>query len=170
MLEDLIKYKDYENIKYCLILSQTFYKITNESSNSKVFLQAIIAKHHIWKNFEFWEELIKYSVIEEINLQSLGIPNNLEEENDKNNNIVFSQLLSLSYQILIFIKEKDKIKDLILKFIKVYQLPEQFSNQLLKTIEEIQIDVNESIYKQQTQNQKIEEDDDNTGVIEIRNG
>lgn len=57
------KVKDYEIIKTCMILSTTFYKKLDD----KILLQKEIMKNEIWKNPNFWEEIIDYSIKEEIN-------------------------------------------------------------------------------------------------------
>ena len=46
-----------------MILSTTFYKKLDD----KILLQKEIMKNEIWKNPNFWEEIIDYSIKEEIN-------------------------------------------------------------------------------------------------------
>ena len=55
--------KDYESIKTCMILSQIFHKSLDDSISS----QKEIMKNEIWKNLNFWEEIIEYFIKEEIN-------------------------------------------------------------------------------------------------------
>lgn len=60
VIDELIVQNDYENFKYCLILSQTFYKDSaNDFSNNKIYLQNAIEVNNIFKDSEFWEEIIK---------------------------------------------------------------------------------------------------------------
>jgi len=49
--------KDYESVRYCLILSQTFHRIN--SKNVKITLQNEIMSDHIWNDLLFWEEILK---------------------------------------------------------------------------------------------------------------
>jgi len=60
VIDELIVQNDYENFKYCLILSQTFYKDSaNDFNNNKIYLQNAIEVNSIFKDSEFWEEIIK---------------------------------------------------------------------------------------------------------------
>ena len=47
--------KDYENAKYCLIISQTYFFTENEK---KIFLQTLIENHILLKQLDFWETYI----------------------------------------------------------------------------------------------------------------
>src|SRR4051794_33012757 len=66
ILDETLKEKDYESAKFCMIISQTFYKIHTDPNKPRIFLQEAIELHDIWKLTEFWEGIIKYSINEEI--------------------------------------------------------------------------------------------------------
>jgi hypothetical protein len=60
VIEELILQSDYENFRYCLILSQTYHKDSiNSYNNSKVYLQNAIEVNNIFRDINFWEEIIK---------------------------------------------------------------------------------------------------------------
>lgn len=60
VIDELVKNRDYENFRFCLILSQTFYKDSaNNYTNSKVYLQSAIEVNNIFRDLEFWEEILK---------------------------------------------------------------------------------------------------------------
>ena len=61
ILDEVVVQKDFEAAKYCMILSQTFFKKSTDPSNQNIFLQNTIENHDIWKNMEFWEQIIKCS-------------------------------------------------------------------------------------------------------------
>ena len=55
LLEDYDEKTEYEAIKFCLILSQTFYMV---KCSLKIFLQESIIENKKLNNFLFWEEFI----------------------------------------------------------------------------------------------------------------
>ena len=55
LLENIYQDKDFMVSKYCMILSQTFYKLENEK---KHYLQDAIEKNKLFDNLDFWEEYI----------------------------------------------------------------------------------------------------------------
>ena len=64
LLEKSIEYEDYECIKFCMILSQTFYL----QGEKKVSLQSGIALNQIWQDKNFWKNIIEYSIYEDLNI------------------------------------------------------------------------------------------------------
>jgi len=42
-----------------MILSQTFYRVSTELNNPRLFLQLSIESHEIWRDMETWEGIIK---------------------------------------------------------------------------------------------------------------
>jgi len=59
ILNEIYKDKDYESAKACMILSQTFYRVSTELSTPRLFLQIAIESHIIWKDMEIWEWILK---------------------------------------------------------------------------------------------------------------
>ena len=60
VIDEMINNKDYENIRFCLIISETFYKNPkNDFNNSKIFLKSVMEVNNSFRELNFWEELIK---------------------------------------------------------------------------------------------------------------
>jgi hypothetical protein len=57
ILDEVIKEKDYECARYCIILSQTYHYF-DELDNTKYFLQKKIENHELLKMSDFWENFI----------------------------------------------------------------------------------------------------------------
>jgi hypothetical protein len=55
ILDEINIVKDYENAKYCLIISHTYFYLED---NIKIFLQTKIENHILLKNIDFWETYI----------------------------------------------------------------------------------------------------------------
>ena len=106
-----------------MVLSLTFYK--PNSQNKKQFLHAKISNHPIWKTLNYWESLIFESIKEEIENQK---EYNLEKNETKNEttsrykNIIFGQLASFSYNMLIFNFDKKVVKKSILNFCENHEI------------------------------------------------
>jgi hypothetical protein len=134
MNEDI---KDYESARYCIILSQTYHYINDKSE--KISLQEKIENHEILKKSEFWENFIAYSIFQEIERQNSMENNNNETEEDKNtriSNIVFSQLLPITDNMLSFEVDKENIKEVIFAFSKQYGIPNELNDHLISMVEE----------------------------------
>ena len=58
VIDELFLMNDYENFRMCLILSETFYK-SSGINNTKVYLSSSIELNKVFKDLNFWEELIK---------------------------------------------------------------------------------------------------------------
>ena len=100
----------------------------------------------MWKNFEFWEELIKCFlkiILDSINEEMLNQQNyniysfeNPAEKQKRIQNIVHGQLISFIYNLLSFDISKERVKELVEKFVDYYQLSEDQLKNLFKNIEE----------------------------------
>ena len=115
------KVKDFESIKTCMILSQTFYN----SLDNKISLQKLILKNEIWKKNKFWEDIIEYFIKEEINTKNgflVFLEENEEKRKERINNCVNSVLVTFSYNMNLFKVNKDDRKVIINHFTKKYKV------------------------------------------------
>ena len=128
---------DYISIIIIISLSSTLYKIS-ENSNEKIFLNKYIKIHKIWKRYEIWKGVIKYSINEEMHNQKNF--NRYSEENFENkkkriNNIVKFQLSSYLYNLINFDIKNNIINDIISEFKAYYELNKEIVEEFNKLIE-----------------------------------
>jgi len=113
--------KDFESIKLCMILSQTFYKI----SNDKIFLQTEVKKNEIWKKRSFWEEIIEFSIKDEIHNTKgfkIFLEESEEEREERVKQAANSILITFSYNMQLFDMSKEERKEIINKFVNKYNI------------------------------------------------
>ena len=164
MTNTIARDKDFHTAKNLIILSQTYYYLTEE--NYKYYMFEILKKNDIFRNYKFWEAYIYFSIDNEIiktikNDKRNGtlIKKNQKESDDLYGRIVFAQLVSMADNMINFNFDTKKLKELIKPIIKHYNLNEEsitiiddiiHKNNLRKSIllnDEIkQFDVNE-LYK-----------------------
>lgn len=135
ILDHVLVDKDYESARYAIILSQTYHYFTEEGL--KVSLQDKIERHEVLKNMSFWENFIAYSIYEEIEKQNNSdISESEEDKNSRIANIVFSQLLPITDNMLSFEVNKDNIKSCIISFSKQYNIAEELNQHILTMVDE----------------------------------
>lgn len=164
MTNTIARDKDFHTAKNLIILSQTYFYLTEE--NYKYYMFEILKKNDIFRNYKFWEAYIYFSIDNEIiktikNDKRNGtlIKKNQKESDDLYGRIVFAQLVSMADNMINFNFDMKKLKELIKPIIKHYNLNEEsitiiddiiHKNNLRKSIllnDEIkQFDVNE-LYK-----------------------
>ena len=76
--------KDYETAKLVINLSNFIFRLINDETNEKICLINDLKSEKILKNYEFWNELIKYEIIEEIYNQKMTNLINKKERNEEN--------------------------------------------------------------------------------------
>lgn len=160
ILDETVKEKDLESAKFCMILSQTFYKASSDPNNPRVFLQYAIEGHEIWKKTEFWEGIIKFSIHEEIHNRRSYTPNDQESPDDKQmriQSIAFGQLLSFTFNMLSFEIPKERVREVIHSFCKSFKIPEELALQILKSVDEYTSTIDQQV--------KMDIIDDNLSVI-----
>jgi hypothetical protein len=154
ILDKVIIDKDFESARYCLILSQTYHYI---DENKKISLQQKLENHLLFHTIDFWESFIACiidfiidSIYEEIEKQNKIMGNN-ENDHDKNQrivNTVFSQLYPICDNMLTFMLEKEKIKELISGFSKQYSLGQELDDHLIKIIDDYPYEVEQNKLKE----------------------
>lgn len=160
ILDETLKERDFESAKFCMILSQTFYKIGTDPNSPRIFLQEAIEGHELWKQTEFWEGIIKYSVNEEIHNQrayTAYVAESAEDKQMRIQSIGFGQLLSFTFNMLSFEISKEKVRDTINSFCKQYKIPEEMSSQIIKSVDEYTSTIDQQV--------KMDIIDDNLSII-----
>lgn len=116
-----IKNEDYESIKTTIILSQTFYLETDK----KLFLHAGIASNENWKDKEFWEKIIDYSIDHDIN-NSQGFFKFFEEDSKSRKHrvesAITSNIITFLFNMKLFNFPEENYKDIIEDLIKKYKI------------------------------------------------
>lgn len=125
-LNTVFRDNDFYTAKNVIILSQTFYHMKN---NKKIYLQKKILNHPIINQNNFWKELINYSLNQELNNLKKSQPN--KDSNQFHlNNLVFSQLLPLSDNMLEFGLSQDRIKEIISPVVEQYHLDKELEDSI----------------------------------------
>ena len=90
---------DFESYKLIIILSTSLYKNNyseENKNNPRIFLQNYVKECPVWKQFNFWEKIIQYEIVEEMSKQKKINILNLSKEN-KENKFKRIQLIAKSY-------------------------------------------------------------------------
>ena len=119
------KEKDFISIKLIMIISTNLFKINRISNKPRIFLHNYLIKNNIWKDFYFWQNLIKYDIIEEMHNQKKY--NLFSNENDVLKNIrikdiVKSQLNTNLYNMISFEVNYPLMSKIINYFSNFYKL------------------------------------------------
>ena len=121
LLDSAILDQDFESIKLCMILSQTFYL----EGEKKILLQSGITLNTIWQNKDFWVKMIEYSISEEIN-NGKGFLIFLEEDSKSREkrveSAIMSTLITFLFNMKLFGYPEDDIKIIIDEFIEKYKI------------------------------------------------
>ena len=121
LLENSIKEEDYECIKLCMILSQTFYL----QGDKKIILQSSINSNPIWQSKDFWLKMIEFSINDEIN-NSKGYMIFLQESMESREKIaestVISNLITYSFNMKLFGYPEEDANVVIDELIQKYKI------------------------------------------------
>lgn len=145
MVDRISEDKDYESMRYLLIMCQTYYYINKEKK--KFYLVKFIEKHQLFQADEFWEFYFSDSIFQEIEKSNKTEEAEIETQKEKDkrfSNVVFSKLLSIAHNMMDFQIDKKKIQNLILIFSKQYSVDESLEKQIVSMIDEIVYDDNKS--------------------------
>ena len=136
--------KDYETAKIVINLSNYIFRLINDETNEKICLISDIKSEKVLKNYEFWNELIKYEIIEEIYNQKLSNLKNKKDEKININKIVFNKLNVYLTQMVKFCCRSNYMRQILEKFKDYYKLDEIIIKELNNQIDEYEkIDQNQ---------------------------
>ena len=128
---------DYISIIKIISLSSSLYKIA-ENSNEKIFLNRYIKSHKIWKRYEIWKGIIKYSINEEMHNQknfNRYTEEKVENKKQRINNIVKFQISSYLNNMIYFDIKNNIIDDIISEFKYYYDLEPNIIEEFNKIIQ-----------------------------------
>ena len=129
-----VKENDYHCVEMVIILSKTYYTLMDKKN--KIYIQNLILNNECFKSKNFWEELLVYSISKEV-VQSVkrdNIPREDEKKiKTKNDNIIFSQLLSIIDNMFDFGVDGNLVKEIIEPKIQFYKVDDKLS----KTINDV---------------------------------
>ena len=154
-------YLDFESYKLIIILSTSLYKNHFSQENRgkpRIFLQNYIKDCPIWKQFNFWEKIIQYEIIEEMSKQKKLNLLNLTKENKENKFkriqlIAKSYLNSYLYHMISFHVNLNIINDIISFFSNYYFFEKttiDFLNNILKAYKKEEIIISEEDSNKET--------------------
>ncbi len=131
------KEKDFISIKYVMVIATNLFKINKVSHKPRIFLHNYLLNNKIWKEFNFWENLIKYDIVEEMHNQKKY--NLYTEENDLLKNIrikdiVKAQINSNIYNMISFEVNSSLINKIINYFSNFYNLQKSVIDSLNQII------------------------------------
>ena len=119
ILDKSILDDDYESIKLCMILSQTFYL----QAEKKILLQSSLTLNIIWQDKIFWERMIEYSINDEINNSkeySMFLNEDGKMRQKRVESAIMSNLITFLFNMKLFGYPEDKSKIVIDEFIQKY--------------------------------------------------
>ena len=171
--------KDYESEKLILNFATSFYQISGTNQKKKEFIQNNLSNNKLFTKYEFWKELIKYNIIEEMyNQKKYNLFSNKKEDEEKNFNrikeIVITKInLHINYMID-FNCKFSFMKQILQEFKEYYELNEEDIKKIENKInkynkkddEELNInnDINNDI---EIKNEKEKSNDDLTENLNI---
>ena len=128
--------KDYETAKLVINLSNFIFRLINDETNEKICLINDLKSEKILKNYEFWNELIKYEIIEEIYNQKMTNLINKKEEKINTNEIVLNKLNIYINNMIKFYCRPNYMRQILEEFKDYYNLDEIIMKELNNQIDE----------------------------------
>ena len=127
MINESIKEKDFHSIEMAIIISKTYYISEN---GKKLYIQNLLKNKDYFKDNNFWQQLLIYSISKEVirskKSNEKGINQNNNIINENNDNIIFSQILSLIDNMSDFGVEGEMIKQIIEPELDYYKINNNF--------------------------------------------
>jgi hypothetical protein len=133
--------KDYESEKLILNFATSFYQINGTSQKKKQFIQNDLIDNKLFNKYEFWKELIKYNIIEEMyNQKKYNLFSDKKEDEEKNKTrikeIAISKInLHINYMIDFKCKHSF-MKQILQEFKEYYDLSDDDTQKIVNKINE----------------------------------
>ena len=157
--------KNYEDVKHCIILSQTFF-CSEKKTKNKYFLFEYIKNNKWLKSPKFWDEMTDYMIEKEIesNNKILGQEaldkETLEGKRDRYSQVCISQLLTFSENMIDFGLSKNDINKIMEKKVEKFGITASFKSLIDEHIEKT--------WKEKMKNKEFVEEDEITHFVKKR--
>ena len=121
---------DIQSARNVILLSQTYYTLEN---GKKKYLQELIINNELFKDIKFWEDLLDLELTKEIkklykieeNNQKLNFEGVFELDPHKFDNLAFSQIITISDNMINFGVDKETIYKLIEPKIESFKMSQE---------------------------------------------
>ncbi len=172
--------KDYESEKLILNFATSFYQISGTNQKKKQFIQNNLLNNKLFTKYEFWKELVKYNIIEDMyNQKKYNLFSDKKEDEEKNKTrikeIVISKInLHINYMID-FKCKCSFMKQILQEFKEYYDLSDEDTKKISDKINEYnKCDDNNKeniiLHKQDIDGDKLNDDNmDNLNINQINN-
>ena len=136
IISDKIKRdSDYRVAELVIVISETYFM---EEKERKKYLQESIKNHKVYKDKNFWEEFLCYSINKEI-MKTLKNDQKIQEDKAisdyKFSNVVFTQILTLIDNMFEFNVDSNTVKEVLNPKIRIYKLSDEFKETINNIIE-----------------------------------
>ena len=120
------KEKDFICIKLIMVIAKNLFKINKVPHKPRIFLYSYLINNKLWKDFNFWESLIKYDIIEERHNQknyNLYLEEGKVLKLDRIKDIVKNKLNANLNNMILFEVSSYLMNKIINYFSNYYKLP-----------------------------------------------
>ena len=139
----LVKERDYDTENNLLILSQTFYRLDKTNNGKKIFISEEIKSHELFQSEEIWIEYTKFQISLEVKKNILinsaaiaDLETYQKKLDERNNEIIFAQLISVDQNMKNLGLEKNKILNIINRLMNFYKnLTDKTKEQIMSFIQ-----------------------------------
>ena len=146
---------DYESMNLILIISNNLYKINEFGNKPRIFLQEKLNDITLFSKFDFWKNIIRYFIVNEMHTQkNFNLFESKENKDIKNKNLIKNMLNKYIYTMKSFEVKNKIINDIIYFFKNYYDLDQKMLENLLIKEDKIK------------NKEKPEEDGDNYFLLE----
>jgi hypothetical protein len=137
---------DFDSVKNCIVLSETFYyekdenKKNKDKDNKKIFLIDFIKYYKWFQDINFWEGIIESMIQKEIaKSEKINIRNRTKETDEetkaKISNISFSIVLSYTNTMIEFNISKEDVNKIVENFVQKYNIDENIAQTIYENVE-----------------------------------
>ena len=137
---------DFDSVKNCIVLSETFYyekdenKKNKDKDNKKIFLIDFIKYYKWFQDINFWEGIIESMIQKEIaKSEKINIRNRTKETDEetkaKISNISFSIVLSYTNTMIEFNISKEDVNKIVENFVLKYNIDENIAQTIYENVE-----------------------------------